>query len=621
MDILLVLPNVFLSNRIGDHESKEPLGLLYLTSVLRENGYNASVLQADFYGLSPEQTAQIIQFHNPAVVGFSVTQRAAVATLKIINLLKQNNFKGHIAVGGYLASLSTKDLLGYCEGIDSIVVGEGEHTFLELVQCLDSGKDWHNVKSIAYKNKGKVIFTEPRPAIADLDTLPFPARDLLSDAFHRMGYATLISSRGCYANCTFCSQNSFKRKNPGAIWRGRSPKNVVDELEMINKNFGIHTFKFNDDNIFGPGRKGKERIVAICEEIIRRKLSFNLMAYCRITDVESETMKIMRKAGFERLLIGVETIILSVLKKYRKGITPEQVKAGFNLLVDLGFSVIPGFMIFNPYSSIDNLETDLNFLDEIKGYGVSISKNLKVHDSTQIRESLLREGKLNLMPFYQGYHEYIIDNDVARVYKMLKLVWSRWLDPVQAEGQDIITQMKKSESFNTRQQYDDYLKIVWKIQAELFLEIINWVRAGDITRKQMKPAVQKFYSKIIDLKEYLNTKRTKGNLRAKKYLLYPFVVKGEKYCLDMITSKIFPVDSDLQKALHILISEQSSDALNSKNIQKIRRLESQNIIGHLPPRKKVELMGIDEMISLIWEVYNDYTLNTMTEKYFWSKTK
>lgn len=76
-------------------------------------------------------------------------------------------------------------------------------------------------------------------------------------------------------------------------------------------------------------------------------------------------------------------------------------------------------MIFNPYSSIDNLEEDLNFLDSVQGYGVSISKNLKVHDSTAIRESLLAEGRLKLVPFYQGYHEYIIDNDVARVYKMI----------------------------------------------------------------------------------------------------------------------------------------------------------------------------------------------------------
>ena len=621
MDTLLVLPNVFLSNRIGDHESKEPLGLLYLTSVLRQNGYNTSVLQADFYGLSPEQTAQIIQFHNPAVVGFSVTQRAAVATLKIINLLRESGFGGHITTGGYLPTLSTEDLLGYCGDIDSVVIGEGENTFLELVQRLENGNNWQNISGIAYRSNGRVVYTDSRPAISNLDTIPFPARDLLTDAFHRMGYATLISSRGCYGNCTFCSQNLFKRKNSGAIWRGRSPRNVVDELEMLQKDFGIHTFKFNDDNIFGPGQAGQTRMLGICEEIVRRRLRFNLMAYCRITDVERETMQMMRKAGFERLLIGVETIILTTLKKYRKGITPEQVKEGFELLARLGFSVIPGFMIFNPYSTVDNLEEDLNFLDSIQGYGVSISKNLKVHDSTAIRELLLKEGRLKLVPFYQGYHEYIIDNDVARVYKMLKVVWSKWLDPVQADGQDIVTQLKKSESFNARRQYDDYLKVTWKMQAELFFEIINWVKSGDITKKQMRPAIQRFYDKVINLKNYLDSKRTEGNLSAKKYLLYPFTTKDKKYCLDMITSKIFPVDSNLQEVLRTLISEQTSDDLNPESIQQIQELENQNIIGHLPPRKKVGLMDIDEMIEQVWGVYNDYALNTMTEKYFWGKTK
>ena len=84
MNVLLVLPNVYLGNRIGDHESKEPLGLLYLAAVLRREGYETSVIQADYYGLSVDQTVKIILFHNPVVVGFSLTQRAAPSVLKIV---------------------------------------------------------------------------------------------------------------------------------------------------------------------------------------------------------------------------------------------------------------------------------------------------------------------------------------------------------------------------------------------------------------------------------------------------------------------------------------------------------------------------------------------------------
>lgn len=617
MEILLVLPNVFLGNRIGDHESKEPLGLLYLTSVLRNEGYQVSVLQADFYGLSVEQTAKIIQFHNPSVVGFSVTQRASVAALKIIDLLRKGGFTGHITTGGYLPTLCTEELLSYTNGIDSVVMGEGEITFLELVRCLDCGKDWQKIQGIAYKDNNEVIINEPRPAIEDLDSIPFPARDLLSDAFNRMEYATLISSRGCYGNCTFCSQNTFKRRNPGKRWRGRSPKNVVDEIEMLQTDYGIHTFKFDDDNIFGPGELGRQRIIGICEEIIKRKLKVNLMAYCRINDVNRETMLLMKEAGFERLLIGVESSIPSTLKKYKKGIAPRQIKEAFKQLTDLEFSVIPGFMMFNPYSNIDDLEKELYFLDSLQGYGVSISKTLKVHDGTPMKESLLKEGRLKLVPFIQGYHEYIIDNEVARVYKMLKIIWSKWLDPIQAEGQDIVTQIKKSESFKTRQEFDDYLCDSWKNEADLFLEIIKWVRSGKTTKKQMTLTLKDFYGKVIDLRRYLNSKITQGNLEARRYLLYPFSCKNENYCFDMVTSTIFTVDNPLQEALRILTSEQSTENLNYNTVEKMQDLERQGIIGHLPTKETIKLTEINELVELVWEAFNDYNLNTMTEKYFW----
>ncbi|MBU4274622.1 B12-binding domain-containing radical SAM protein [Patescibacteria group bacterium] len=318
MNVLLVLPNVYLGNRIGDHESKEPLGLLYLAAVLRSEDYEVSVLQADYYGLSVEQTVDIVLFHNPAVVGFSLTQRAAPSVLKTVELLRKRGFVGHITSGGYLPSLCTEDFLNRATEIDSVVVGEGEKTFLDLVECLDYGSPWNCVSGLAYHNGTSVVINQPRPLIKDLDTLPFPSRDFLTDAFGRMGYANLISSRGCYGNCTFCPQNAFKCKNPGPRWRGRGPENVVDEMENINRDYNIGMFKFNDDNIFGPGETGRERVIGICEEIIRRGVKVSLMAYCRINDIEHKVMALMRKAGFERLLVGIESTVPAILREYKK---------------------------------------------------------------------------------------------------------------------------------------------------------------------------------------------------------------------------------------------------------------------------------------------------------------
>lgn len=618
MNVLLVLPNVYLGNRIGDHESKEPLGLLYLVAVLRSKGYEASVLQADYYGLSVEQTVDVVLFQNPAIVGFSVTQRAAPSVLKTVELLRKSGFTGHITSGGYLPSLCTEDFLNRATEIDSVVVGEGEETFLELVECLNYGRHWNCVSGLAYRKGTSVIINQPRPLIRDLDTLTFPSRDLLTDAFGRMGYASLISSRGCYGNCTFCPQNAFKCKNPGPRWRGRSPENVVDEMESINRDYNIGMFKFNDDNIFGPGETGRERVIGICEEIIRRGVKVSLMAYCRINDIEHEVMALMRKAGFERLLVGIESTIPTILCEYKKEISPIQIREKLTLLEELGFSVIPGFMMFNPYSSLGQLETDLEFLRTTKSFGVSISKTLKIHDSTEIKNQLLACGRLKLVPFEEGYHEYTIDNGVARVFKSLKLIWSRIIDPMQANCQDLVARLKKSTSFNTRQEYDEYLRLIWEIQADIMVRLINWVRADRVDRVEIKDLLKEVQSRMNQVIVYLKARETSKVSRARQFRLYPFCKNNISYCLDLVSSRIFPVDSNLLRGLRIMISEQSTENLEPAVVNQVKTLERKGLIQPLESSIIKSFDG-EKVAELVTEVLQDHDLSTMTERYFWEE--
>lgn len=618
MNILLVLPNVYLGNRIGDHESKEPLGLLYLAAVLRREGYEVSVLQADYYGLSVEQTVKIILFHNPVVVGFSLTQRAAPSVLKIVELLRKRGFTGHITSGGYLPSLCTEDFLNRAREIDSAIIGEGEETFLELVKCLDYGRPWNRVSGLAYHNGTSVAINQPRPLIKDLDVLPFPIRDLLTDAFGRMGYTTLISSRGCYGNCTFCPQNAFKRKNPGPRWRGRSPENIVDEIENINRDYNIGMFKFNDDDIFGPGETGRERVVGICEEIIRRSIKVNLMAYCRINDIEHEVMALMRKAGFERLLVGIESTMPTILYEYKKGISPNQIREKLTLLEELGFSVIPGFMMFNPYSSLGQLKTDLEFLRVTKSFGVSISKTLKIHDSTEIKDQLLACGRLKIVPFGEGYHTYTIDNGVARVFKALKLIWSNIIDPMQADCQDIITRLKKSTSFNTRQEYDRYLQLIWEIQADIMVILINWVRVDRSDRAEIRTLLEEVQYRISQVAAYLKARETPEVSHARQFRLYSFCKNDVSYCLDIISSRLFPVDRDLLRGLRTLISEQSIENLEPVVIDQIKILEQKRLIQSFESSPVKSFDG-KKVAESIMEILRDHDLSTMTERYFWEE--
>lgn len=615
MDVLLVLPNVFFTNRIGDHESKEPIGLLYLAAVLRHAGYKVSVVQADYYGLSVEQTIDVILLHNPSVVGFSITQRAVNSTALIVKLLRKRGYTGHITSGGYFPSLCTEAFLAKIPEIDSAVIGEGENTFLELIKCLDYREPWDTLLGLAYRDHGAVVINQLRPFITNLDTIPFPIRDLLNDAFWRMGYATLISSRGCYGNCTFCPQNAFKKKNLGPRWRGRSPENVVTEIESISRNSGISMFKFNDDNIFGPGQDGCQRVIGICEEIISRGIKAKYMAYCRINDINHKTMTLMRRAGFERLLVGVESSQPAILREYKKGISPDQVRKKFSLLESLGFSVIPGFMMFNPYSSLQQIERDLDFLRETKSFGVSITKTLKIHDSTEIKERLLTAGKLKLVPFDKGYHEYTVENSVARVFKAVKLIWGKLIDPMQADYQDFVTRLKKSVSFNQRQAYDHYLQLVWEIQADTMVRLINWVRTDKIDRAEVVSLISEVQSRLNKVIQYLKICEPHDVSSSRQFRFYPFYKGKENYCLDLVSSRIFQVSRELWNGLRVLVSQQSTEGLEAGVRKQIEQLNQQGLIQPIELSSK-EVIDITKLADSVVEILQDYNLNTMRESYY-----
>ncbi len=552
--------------------------------------------------------------HKPDIIGLSVTQRAAPATLKIVRQLREQGFLGHIVAGGYLPTLNAVDFLLKAKEVDSVVLGEGEQTTVELVDCLRSGRPWHNIAGLAYRNGSTVVTTPARPLIKHLDLLPFPARDLLNEALWRMGYATLISSRGCYGNCTFCPQNAYKMKNPGPRWRGRQPDLVAEEMRQMQVDFGVEMFKFNDDDIFGPGVKGRQRVIELCREIRQKKIKASLMCYCRINDIDREMLDVMRSAGFERILVGIESMDPQIIQHYQKGITPDQVYKKLALVEEMGFSIIPGFMMFNPYSSIPQLRSDLEFLRHTKSFGVSISKTLKVHDSTPIKDKLMEEGRLNEVPFDEGYHEYLVDNRVARIFKVLKLVWSKLIDPIQADYQHIATSLKKAKSFNQRQMFDEYHRLVWEIQADLLLNIIEWVEIDQIPPDQIEQTLTQVRQKMGSVIEFLQDQDKKYS--KKKYGLYPFISIGCHQCLDLVSGRMAEIEESYFDELVEFVAKQSKKGLTKQFTNWFSKNYKMLNVGIFESVSK-EVVSNQNIIINIEEILADRNLNSMTEKYFW----
>jgi radical SAM superfamily enzyme YgiQ (UPF0313 family) len=481
LDTLLVLPPMYQSGRIPDYNPKEPMGLMYISATLEREGYSAEILDADILALTLEQTVDEIVKRPAKIVGFSVMQRALPSVKLLAEKLRGKGVTSHICCGGFTATLSAKHILERIPAIDSIVLGEGETVFSHLVKAIKESSGWEYLSGIAFRQNSRIVINQPATKI-DIDALPWPSRDLLPVCFEKTNYTTILASRGCYGICTFCSNQAFERASIGSNWRGRNPVDVVDEIEELKTTYGVKVFKFNDPNLFGPGLKGRQHVVDICNEIIARNFGdLHLMGFCRSNDIDIEVARPMKQAGFERLLIGIESANPAVLRLFRKGESLQTIHQSIDTLRQVGIDIVPGFMIFNPYTTIETLEADIDFLEAYK-FTPTLSKSLRIFDGTPLQEIMASEGRLVWRSPLESYHEYLIDPVIASIYMVLKTISVEWVDLLRKTYQDEIWGIKKAPAFNKRMNFDALSRLVFVLEKETLQALLSWVKSEFIYR-------------------------------------------------------------------------------------------------------------------------------------------
>ena len=229
-------------------------------------------------GISNEEIANRVRQWQPEIVGITAPFSGWWSSTKeVISAIKGADENSTIVVSGLHPSARPKECLEDPD-VDFAIIGEPEQTTLELVNALEqSSKKLETIKGIGFAKKDKVIITDKRPPIEDLDSLPFPARHLLPmatyfSAAHQIPlrgeinkpWAMMITSRGCPYNCVFCTIHNVM----GRKWRGRSPQNVIAEIENLVETFGVKQFDFFDDNMMLDKKRGGE----ICDLIVKEKL-------------------------------------------------------------------------------------------------------------------------------------------------------------------------------------------------------------------------------------------------------------------------------------------------------------------------------------------------------------
>jgi radical SAM superfamily enzyme YgiQ (UPF0313 family) len=371
-----------------------PLGVLYLATMLRNEGIEVAVLDQAAEGYSVKSTIEWIKKQDPDVVGFSALASSGKMAARIAGELKKSMPDVTTVMGNYYATFNDQRILSTYPQVDIVVRGEGEETTKQLVRALKEDGDLSKVQGLTFRNKERIVATPDRPLIENIDELPVPDRALLSVEYHSAlvgaigaprRFTTMLSSRGCPYRCRFCGcQNIVHGK-----WRPRSVEETFAELQLLAGE-GYEQILFVDDSFtINP-----KRVIKLCNKIVKEKLDVEWMCEGRVNQASYELMRSMVRARCKILYFGVESANQRILDYYQKQITPKQSATAVKTAKKAGMDIVVGsFIVGAPTETRHEIEHTLKFPQDTP-LDIPQFNILGVFPGMAIWEELIEQGLL-----------------------------------------------------------------------------------------------------------------------------------------------------------------------------------------------------------------------------------
>lgn len=380
----------------------------YIAGMLRSEGHEVDIMEGFLDGLDYQEIERRMKVFEPDLLGVHMVYhwQTDTALYNFLHKVKKEQLSSYITAYGYYPTTDFEDILKQCPDLDSVILGEPELTFAKVVEALTKAltsqgslEVWQeslkNFPGLAQRDDLGRIVSQRRELVGDLNDLPFPVR---TEALFRLPEVNLQGSRGCYGGCTFCYINPFYGQ--GSQWRGRTPENIIMEIDDLIGKHKIKDFYFTDPNFFGPGERGQQRALRLATLLKTRNIRFGIEA--RVNDIHEDTVSALVEAGLRHILIGLESGSDRSLKRINKMTTVAQNERAIRILRQYGIEPNIGFIMFEPDSSLVDIRVNFEFLkrnDLMKNLAITANMlyhHLIVLKGTQAHRDLLEAGRLQV---------------------------------------------------------------------------------------------------------------------------------------------------------------------------------------------------------------------------------
>jgi anaerobic magnesium-protoporphyrin IX monomethyl ester cyclase len=417
MQITLISPPQNFSKTQETAGVVPPLGLCYLAAVLDPECYQVKIIDA-----VAEQYKQIFTWQNHMLRGmtFSEIISSIPENTKVIGISNLYTFAFFVAAeiarrakqqfpdvkivfGGAHPTIMTRQTMSNLE-VDFVVLSEGEYTFQRLLEAIENGSGWEEIDGLAYRRDDEVIINPKHNFVQDLDQIPFPRRDLIPmqnyfaakephGSANRQYWTTMIATRGCPYGCTFCNTPQIWHRR----WRPRSPKNVVDEIESLNRQYGVNEIHFEDESL----TTSVKWVLEFCQELKSRNLNviWQTSNGVRAESITAESLDLMIASGCTQVTIaaesGSERILQDVIEKR---LDIGAVIRAAKLASQRNIFVASYFMLGLPDEKISDVFKSIKLAVRLAFYGVDevVFSVYSPLPGSQLLERLIHEGKVKV---------------------------------------------------------------------------------------------------------------------------------------------------------------------------------------------------------------------------------